>query len=513
MALNFHAFSSLNEATTTVPFGSSNTGRLIYIVPEDKFYYWIQPSGWKVLSTGSSSSTTTTLSALTDVNLTSPVDKSFLRYNSSTSKWIDDVLINSDITAALGFTPYSDANPYGFISTISGIAAGGELSGTYPNPTLLNSAVIAKILTGLSITGTTISATDTILQAFGKIQNQINALQGAMEYQTTWNALTNSPTLTSSTGTKGYVYRVNVAGTTSLDGIADWNVGDFAVFNGATWDKWDGLDAEIISVFGRTGAVVATSGDYNTSQVTENTNLYFTNARAIASILTGYVSGAGTISSSDSILSAIEKLNGNIAALVTGVSSVSGTTNRITSTGGTTPVIDISASYVGQTSITTLGTITTGVWNGTAIANAYLASSTISGVALGGSLFALTIGTGLSGTSYNGSTGITIAIDSTVATLTGAQALSNKTGLISQWTNDSGYLTTISGVAAGGELSGTYPNPTLVNSAVIGKVLTGYTSGAGTVSASDSILQAVQKLDGNDSQTKSRSLLFSYYSL
>lgn len=42
------------------------------------------------------------------------------------------------------------------------------------------------------------------------------------------------------------------------------------------------------------------------------------------------------------------------------VTSVTGTTNRITSTGGTTPVIDISASYVGQTSITTLGTITTG---------------------------------------------------------------------------------------------------------------------------------------------------------
>jgi hypothetical protein len=44
----------------------------------------------------------------------------------------------------------------------------------------------------------------------------------------------------------------------------------------------------------------------------------------------------------------------------TGVTSVTGTTNRITSTGGTTPVIDISASYVGQSSITTLGTVTSG---------------------------------------------------------------------------------------------------------------------------------------------------------
>jgi len=50
-----------------------------------------------------------------------------------------------------------------------------------------------------------------------------------------------------------------------------------------------------------------------------------------------------------------------------GVLSVTGTTNRITSTGGATPVIDISSSYVGQSSITTLGTIGTGVWNAGAI--------------------------------------------------------------------------------------------------------------------------------------------------
>ena len=50
------------------------------------------------------------------------------------------------------------------------------------------------------------------------------------------------------------------------------------------------------------------------------------------------------------------------------VTSVSGTLNRITSSGGATPIIDISATYVGQTSITTLGTIGTGVWNGTTIA-------------------------------------------------------------------------------------------------------------------------------------------------
>lgn len=39
----------------------------------------------------------------------------------------------------------------------------------------------------------------------------------------------------------------------------------------------------------------------------------------------------------------------------------------------------------------------------------------------------LTIGTGLSGTSYNGTSAVTVAIDSTVATLAGTQTLTNKT--------------------------------------------------------------------------------------
>lgn len=61
----------------------------------------------------------------------------------------------------------------------------------------------------------------------------------------------------------------------------------------------------------RTGSVVPASGDYTTSIVPEGSNLYFTNARSIASTLTGYVAGAGTVSSSDGILSALQKIDGN----------------------------------------------------------------------------------------------------------------------------------------------------------------------------------------------------------
>lgn len=54
------------------------------------------------------------------------------------------------------------------------------------------------------------------------------------------------------------------------------------------------------------------------------------------------------------------------------VNSVVGTTNRISvdSADPVNPIVDIDAAYVGQSSITTLGTITTGVWNGTAITGA-----------------------------------------------------------------------------------------------------------------------------------------------
>jgi len=57
----------------------------------------------------------------------------------------------------------------------------------------------------------------------------------ALAYQGTWNASTNSPSLTAATGTKGHFYKVTTAGSTTLDLVTSWAVNDYAVYSGTEW--------------------------------------------------------------------------------------------------------------------------------------------------------------------------------------------------------------------------------------------------------------------------------------
>ena len=100
---------------------------------------------------------------------------------------------------------------------------------------------------------------------------------------------------------------------------------------------------------------------------------------------------------------------------------------------------------------------------------------------------------------YTG-TGTGVFVRATSAVLTSPN-LDTPTALVG--TNITGTATafTASNVTTNANLTGEATSvgnaATLTNSAVIGKVLTGYVSGAGTVASTDTILQAIQKLNGN----------------
>ena len=165
-------------------------------------------------------------------------------------------------------------------------------------------AITGGTISGVSVSGyipTTEKGTANgvaTLDAGGKVpvSELPAAVLGALSYQGTWNANTNTPTLASGTGVKGYYYVVAVAGSTNLDGITDWLVGDWAVYNGTAWQKVDNTD-QVSSVNGQTGAVVLTTTD-----IAEGTNLYYTDVRARASNSAGtgisYDSATGVITNS-----------------------------------------------------------------------------------------------------------------------------------------------------------------------------------------------------------------------
>ena len=102
-----------------------------------------------------------------------------------------------------------------------------------------------------------------------------DSVLGQVIYKGTWDASTNTPTLGNggTGGVMGDYYVVSVAGTTSIDGISDWEIGDWIINNGVVWEKVDNSD-KVSSVNGKTGAVTL-----NSDEIPEaTTNLYMTAA-------------------------------------------------------------------------------------------------------------------------------------------------------------------------------------------------------------------------------------------
>jgi hypothetical protein len=328
------------------------------------------------------------LDELHNVAAQSPSNGDILQYVSSTSLWTKVAGTTSNIAEGSNLY-YTDARSRAALSFTAGSGAYNSTTGVITIPTntnqLTNGANYITLASlsagaGISYNNTTGVIASTITQytdalARAAISLTTTGTSGAATYNNTTGVLNipqyadqfvgtvTSVGLSAPTGFSVSGSPVTSSGTLALSFASGYSLPTTA--KQTTWDtaydrsltaasvsgtttktltltkqdgstltaSWTDINTDAVtSVFGRTGAVVATSGDYTTAQVTENTNLYFTNARAIASTLTGYTSGAGTITSSDSILSAIQKLNGNIGALTTGVSSVNGLTGAVTLT-------------------------------------------------------------------------------------------------------------------------------------------------------------------------------------
>ena len=108
------------------------------------------------------------------------------------------------------------------------------------------------------------------------VDQQIASIPAGLVFQGNWNASTNTPALASGTGTVGNYYVVSVAGNTNLDGITDWEVGDWAVFvEVGGVDKWDKIDQTFVQGAGATGQVSFWNG---INSVTGDNDLYWDNA-------------------------------------------------------------------------------------------------------------------------------------------------------------------------------------------------------------------------------------------
>ncbi len=144
---------------------------------------------------------------------------------------------------------------YGRVTAVS-TGATGQVNGVSSGSSATISIGGTAIAPAVSALTAAVSSGSAALATGAQIQTAINtALTGVLQFEGTWNASTNTPTLASGTGTSGDYYIVSVAGTTNLDGITDWEIGDWAVFANTTWTKIDNSQVGDVTGDGVAGRV------------------------------------------------------------------------------------------------------------------------------------------------------------------------------------------------------------------------------------------------------------------
>lgn len=211
----------------------------------------------------------------------------------------------------------------------------------------------------------------------------------------------------------------------------------------------------------------ATAMDYSISPFTKGSVLFVTTGGRITEDNTNFTWNANTYSLSitGNFVATGTVTGSNLSGTNTGDQTTSGTTDRITVTSGATnPVIDIASTYVGQTSINTLGIIGTGSWQANTIGVAY-GGTGIATYTIGDILYAS------AGTTLSKLTGVATGN----ALISGGVATAPSWGKIGLTTHVSGTLP----VANGGTGQTSYTNGQLLIGNTTGNTLDKATLTAG----------------------------------
>ncbi len=176
------------------------------------------------------------------------------------------------------------------------ISAGVEVTGTAA-ATTFSGDLNGTINTATTATTKPNATNDTTVATTAFVQNLIGTIPAGLVFQGTWNASTNTPTLTSGSGTTGHFYIVSTDGSTNLDGITDWKVGDWAVFveQGAT-DAWEKVDnSSVLDGSGTGQKVTMWSGSGTSNTLTDAPITVSSNDSTFAGNITTTSTATGAI--------------------------------------------------------------------------------------------------------------------------------------------------------------------------------------------------------------------------
>jgi hypothetical protein len=181
---------------------------------------------------------------------------------------------DTKVPSAGAIVDYVNSNPESFIYatdvTIDNLSTNGDVQTTITDVDTHVPTSGAVVDYAIPLTQKAAVNGVATLDSGGKVPtSQLpDTIVGSVEYQGTWDADIDDPTLPAASGVKGDYYVVSVAGTYET---VDYNIGDWIISNGTSWEKVDNTDA-VTSVFGRTGIVVAADNDYTWAQIDKTTS-------------------------------------------------------------------------------------------------------------------------------------------------------------------------------------------------------------------------------------------------